>query len=112
MLTPYNPPIEGNPVISHEILAAYAGDAARGVDGVGGLFEGPLHRKPVRITGDDGAISVELHLAVEWGAHVPTVGHGVQDAVAEYLERMAGLRPLAVDVIVDDVEAPGASASG
>lgn len=106
----YDRPIEGHPVISHEILAAYAGDAARGVDGVHGLAESALHRRPVRIAEEDGAVSVEVHLAVEWGMHVPTVGAAVQEAVARYLERMAGVRPAAVDVVVDEIEAPVATA--
>jgi uncharacterized alkaline shock family protein YloU len=51
-------------------------------------------------------MSVEIHLSVEWGAHVPTIGEAVQRSVAEYLERMAHVKPVVVDVIVDDVQAP------
>lgn len=71
-----------------------------------GLVESTLHRKAVRVAEDDGAVSLELHLSVNRGAHVPTVGVAVQEAVAGYLERMAGLRPAAIDVIVDEVAAP------
>ena len=74
------------------------------------LCESTLHRKPVRISEEAGEIAVEVHLALAWGAHVPTVGVAVQAAVAEYLERMAGVRPAAVDVVVDDVEAPAPAA--
>ena len=76
------------------------------MDGVRGVVDSTLHRKAVRVSDDDGAISLELHLSVARGAHVPTVGAAVQEAVAGYLERMAGLRPATVDVIVDDVHAP------
>lgn len=76
------------------------------MEGVQGLCESTLHRKAVRVAEEDGAISVEVHVAIDGGVHVPTVGTGVQEAVAEYLERMAGVRPVAVDVIVDDVHAP------
>lgn len=73
------------------------------------LCESPLHRRPVRVSETEGAIAVEVHLSLAWGAHVPTVGAGVQAAVADYLERMAGVRPTAVDVVVDDVEAPASA---
>jgi uncharacterized alkaline shock family protein YloU len=90
--------------ISSDILASYAADAAREVDGVRGLVESPLHRhKGVRIVDEDGRVRVELHLAVEWGASIPQVGREVQQRVAAYLERMAKVDPEAVDVIVDEI---------
>jgi uncharacterized alkaline shock family protein YloU len=90
--------------ISSDILASYAADAAREVDGVSGLVESALHRhKGVRIVDDDGRVRVELHLAVEWGASIPTVGRDVQQRVAAYLEQMAKVDPEAVDVIVDEI---------
>jgi uncharacterized alkaline shock family protein YloU len=90
--------------ISSDILASYAADAAREVDGVQGLVESALHRhKGVRIVDDDGHVRVELHLAVEWGASIPEVGRNVQQRVAAYLERMAKVDPEAVDVIVDEI---------
>jgi uncharacterized alkaline shock family protein YloU len=93
--------------ISSDILASYAADAAREVDGVKGLVESALHRhKGVRIVDDDGRVRVELHLAVEWGASLPEVGRNVQRHVAAYLERMAKVDTDAVDVIVDEIGPP------
>ena len=90
--------------ISSDILASYAADAAREVDGVRGLVESALHRrKGVRIVDEDGRVRVELHLAVEWGVSIPEVGREVQQRVAGYLERMAKVDPEAVDVIVDEI---------
>jgi uncharacterized alkaline shock family protein YloU len=93
--------------ISSDILASYAADAAREVDGVRGLVESALHRhKGVRIADDEGRVRVELHLAVEWGASIPEVGRQVQKRVAAYLERMAKVDPEAVDVIIDEIGPP------
>jgi uncharacterized alkaline shock family protein YloU len=93
--------------ISSDILASYAADAAREVDGVQSLVESTLHRhKGVRVVENDGRIRVELHLALEWGASIPDVGSEVQRRVAEYLARMANVEPEAVDVVVDEVGAP------
>ncbi|MDX6409412.1 MAG: Asp23 family, cell envelope-related function [Gaiellaceae bacterium] len=93
--------------ISADILASYAADAAREVDGVRGLVESAFHRhKGVRIADDEGRVRVELHLAVEWGASIPEVAREVQQRVAAYLERMAKVDPEAVDVIVDEIGPP------
>ena len=93
--------------ISSDILASYAADAAREVEGVRGLVESALHRhKGVRVLEDEGRVRVELHLALEWGASVPAVGSVVQQRVAEYLGRMASVEPEAIDVVVDEIGKP------
>ncbi len=90
--------------ISTDILARYAADAAREVNGVLGLADSPLPRRhAVRISGADDAVRLELHVVTEWGASIPEVGRLVQDRVREYLRRMADLDPAAVDVVVDGV---------
>jgi uncharacterized alkaline shock family protein YloU len=87
---------EGQASISTEILARYAGDAAREVEGVRGL----AGRRGARVH-EDGR--VELHLAVTWGASIPAVGRRVQERVRDYLRHMADLEPVVVDVIVDEI---------
>jgi uncharacterized alkaline shock family protein YloU len=87
---------DGQASISTEILARYAGDAAREVEGVRGL----AGRRGARVH-DDGR--VELHLAVDWGTSIPAVGRRVQERVREYLRHMADLEAADVDVIVDEI---------
>jgi uncharacterized alkaline shock family protein YloU len=92
------------PTISSDILASYAADAVREVEGVRGLVESTLHRhKGVRVLEEDGRVRVELHLAIDWGASIPDVGREVQRRVAAYLARMAHVAPESVDVIVDEI---------
>jgi uncharacterized alkaline shock family protein YloU len=99
--------MEGNASVATDVLASYAADAAREVDGVAGLVNGRLPRQgAVRISEEDGRLSLELHLELAWGAEAEAVGAEVQRRVADYLERMAGARPQAVDVVVDDVARP------
>jgi uncharacterized alkaline shock family protein YloU len=96
-----------NATISSDILASYAADAAREVDGVRGLVDSTLHRhKGVRVLDEEGRVRIELHLAVDWGVSVPDVGREVQQRVAAYLARMASVQPEAVDVVVDEIGAP------
>jgi uncharacterized alkaline shock family protein YloU len=96
--------VEGHAVISSEILASYAGDAAREVPGVHGLVESTLHRhRGVRVTSEEGRVSIELHLEADWGASIPELGRGVQRRVREYLARMTDVDLVAVDVTIDEI---------
>jgi uncharacterized alkaline shock family protein YloU len=96
--------MEGSASVAVDVLASYAADAAVEVDGVAGLVESRLPRHgAVRVNGEDGAVRIELHLELIWGASALEVGREVQRHVAEYLERMAGARPQAVDVVVDEI---------
>ena len=98
--------MQGNASVATDVLASYAADAALEVEGVARLVEGRLPRNGgVRVSSDEGT-SLELHLALEWGAPAEQVGAEVQRRVADYLERMVGTRPRAVDVVVDEIVAP------
>jgi uncharacterized alkaline shock family protein YloU len=99
--------MDGRASISSDILARYAADAAREVDGVRGLVESHRHRRRgVRVLGEESAVRIEVHVEAEWGASLPEVGRQVQRRIRDYLERMADVEPEAVDVVVDEVAAP------
>ena|SRR3989442_349657 len=90
--------------ISTDILASYAADAAREVEGVRSIVESPLPRsRGVRVTEEEGRVTVELHLALDWGVSIPDVGREVQRRVGEYLLRMADVTAPTIDVVVDDI---------
>ena len=97
--------MEGHAVISHEVLAAYARDAARQVDGVEHLVARPRRSGGVQIVEEDGETTVELHVSLDWGVDAAAVGAEVQRRVAEYLTRTARLPSVTVDVVVDGVAA-------
>jgi uncharacterized alkaline shock family protein YloU len=92
----------GQASISADIIGRYAADVAREVDGVRGL----AGRRPVKVTGEDGSVRVELHLTLEWGVSIPAVGRAVQARVQEYLGRMADVEPAMVEVVVHDIGTP------
>lgn len=91
------------PVISADVLARYAGDAAQEVAGVSGLTRGAAEVTSTAETGD-----VVIHLELEWGAHAESVARQVQERVTEYLARMANLEVGSVDVVIERVGAPPA----
>jgi uncharacterized alkaline shock family protein YloU len=92
--------VDGQSVISPDVVARYAADAAREVDGVTGIVEGV--RKGIRVDGSD----IELHVSLRYGVSIPEVGAAVQLGVADYLERMTDVRPEAVNVVVDEFNGP------
>ncbi len=91
--------------IATDILARYAADAAREVEGVVRVVDGPIPgRRGVRVAEKSGAVRIELHLVAAWETPLPTLGARVQERVREYLASMADLEPASVDVVVDAVE--------
>ena len=86
--------MEGHSVISPEVLARYAADAAAEVPGVH-----PKQRRGARVSGNE----VEVHVVIDYGANIPRVAADVQQHVIDYLAQMADMRPSVVNVVVDDV---------
>jgi uncharacterized alkaline shock family protein YloU len=86
---------DGHSHISPEVLARYAADAAAEVKGVQ-----PKQRRGAKVAGSE----VEVHVVVDYGADIRTVGALVQRRVSDYLAQMADARPTAVHVVVDDVQ--------
>ncbi len=91
--------MEGHSVISPDVLARYAADAAREVEGVHGLVG---RHEGVKVSRDDDRVGIELHLELDWGANAPAVGAAVQAHVADCLARMADVRPATIDVVIDE----------
>jgi uncharacterized alkaline shock family protein YloU len=87
--------MDGHSVISPEVLARYAADAAAEVQGVH-----TKQRRGARMIGSE----VEVHVVIDYGANIPEVAAEVQRRVAEYLGQMADVKPSAVNVVVDDVQ--------
>ena len=87
--------MEGHSVISPDVLARYAADAAAEVPGVH-----TKQRRGARVNG----LEVEVHVVIDYGANIPDVAAEVQKRVVEYLARMADVEPTSVDVVVDDVQ--------
>jgi uncharacterized alkaline shock family protein YloU len=90
--------MQGDSVISPEVVARYAADAASELDGVTRIVQGV--RRGIRVEGEE----IELHLAFRFGVSIPALGAEIQAHVAAYLERMTDARPSAVNVVVDEID--------
>jgi uncharacterized alkaline shock family protein YloU len=91
-------------LISLEVLARYAGEAASEVEGAS-LVESRLHRhRGVVVNADEDGVVVELHVAVRFGSAIAPIAAALQERVAGYLSSMADVEPRSVDVVVERVE--------
>ena len=96
--------MEGTASVAVDVLASYAADAAREVEGVAGLVEGQAaaagrrsRRRSRTASPSSSTSSSQPALSAQ------EVGAEVQRRVADYLERMAGARPSAVDVVIEEI---------
>ena len=90
-------------MISNDVLARYAGDAALEAPGVSGLT-----RDAAEVVEGDGTVDVHVHVELAWGAGAKAVAGDVQQRVTDYLERMANVHVGSVDVVVERVGVPPA----
>lgn len=96
---------EGQALISPEVLARYAADAAREVEGVRRVVTGHLRRQAgVKVEVTESGVVVHVPVALEYGIPIAPVAREVQQRVRRYLKVMADVDPAAVEVIVAAVE--------
>jgi uncharacterized alkaline shock family protein YloU len=102
--------------ISNDAIATIASVAALEVKGVcrmgGGtpraFIDGLLNRfssRGVRIQMREGEVKLAVAIVVEYGVDIPRVADEVQENVKRAVEKMAGLVPAEVDVVVEGVRA-------
>jgi len=63
--------------------------------------------RSVSVTTDGQAVSVALHIEVEYGSSLRAVAKAVQEAVAEAIHNQVGAEVAAVDVFVDAIQFAG-----
>jgi len=107
---------KGNISITNEVLTNLAGDAATscfGVKGMAGRSKdgGPLQllRRESMSRGvtvhfnDDGSISLELHIGVDYGVNMSAVSRSIMKEVSYKLRKSTGVPVKSVDVYIDTI---------
>ena len=101
----------GSVQIRNDVVCTIASLAAREVEGVAGIWQGPWFlRGPaggggVRVEIQDQEVRLWVSLAVEYGVNLPQVAAQVQDRVREMVEHMTQLNPVEVHVSIHQVKA-------
>ncbi len=106
----------GNVKISDEVIATIAQIAANEVDGIigtGSSFAGEIKQilskkapagKGVKVVTENGEVTVDINVVVEYGAKIPAVSWELQENVKKNVESMTGLSVRKVNIHVVGIE--------
>jgi uncharacterized alkaline shock family protein YloU len=84
-------------LVSHAVIATYVADAVEQVAGVS--LAAP---RAVRVTGSEGPIDLELHVALAAGVGAPAACHALDGAVRRFLHSMMALETGRISVVVEE----------
>jgi uncharacterized alkaline shock family protein YloU len=98
----------GSLTIARDVVAEIVVETAERCYGVVGLAAGSrlgklLRRDGVTVGGEASAVSIALHVVVEYGLNLAEVASTVRSQVAYEVERVTGLTVAAVEVVVQGV---------
>lgn len=105
----------GEVQIADEVVAIIAGIAATEVEGVAAMA-GNIQKelvsklgmkvlsKGVRISVEEGKVSVDLSIILDYGYSIPEVTKAVQERVKNTIETMTGLKVADVNIRIADVK--------
>lgn len=105
----------GNIKISDEVIATIASVATKEIEGISGLnlsftdeitskFVKKNATKSIKITQNEGNITIDVSVVVNYGVRIPDVSWEVQENVKKSVELMSGLNVEKVNVIVAGVD--------
>lgn len=106
---------KGSIKISDDVIASIAGAAAADVDGIAGMgtgITGEIYQfigkknpaKGVKIDTEDGSVTVDVYVIVDYGVKINEVAGEVQQKVKTAISEMTGLEVPAVNVHVQGIK--------
>ncbi|MDK8275640.1 Asp23/Gls24 family envelope stress response protein [Peptoniphilus duerdenii] len=106
---------KGAVVIENNVIATIAGMAAMKSYGIVGMAsksatDGLLEllkfeniSKGIKVLTEDDRLMIEIHVVLEYGVRISTVGENVIDNVKFYIKDLTGIEPYNVEVIVEGI---------
>lgn len=68
------------------------------------VFGKDLQNPGIRISVDDGIVSINLEIIVYYGTHIPRLCYDIQSKVKRYLEELTGIEVKAVNINVVGID--------
>jgi len=104
----------GKVTYANDVIAKIAALAAGEVKGILGTTGGSIQEmlgmknltKGLKVTVNNQTVTVELHVIVEYGAHIHKVCAEVQDSIIKAIESMTDLKVTSVNVHVESIKLP------
>jgi uncharacterized alkaline shock family protein YloU len=95
-------------IVAETALECYGVVGMKGTPLRGRMARGKAHARGIEVGRDpDGAVTVDLHVVVEYGLNLAEVASSVRNRVAYEVERLTRLPVLSVEVHVDAVRTSG-----
>ncbi len=101
--------------ISNDVIATIAGDAATrcyGVvgmavrnkkDGIASLLKRDAMSKGIKVTNEDGELTIDVHVIVGYGVNIKTTSESIIESVIYNVESVTGFKVKGVNVNVESV---------
>lgn len=113
----------GDIKISDEVIATIASVATKEINGISGLslsiageiaskFTKKNLSKAIKISTQDGNVTIDISVVIEYGTRIPDVSWEVQENVKKAVETMSGLNVEKVNIIVAGVDFESAQDNG
>lgn len=105
----------GNIIIDNNVFATIAGISAmesygivgmaskNATDGIFELLRFDNLSKGVKVSTENGEINIELHVVLEYGVRISTVGQNIIDRVKFNIENLTGLTIENIEVLVEGI---------
>ncbi len=81
------------------------------VDGLAGMIGKRASDRGTRVDVDENAVSIELHVVLEYGVRIPQVAWQIQNDVRQAVSQMTGKNVRTVNVVIQSVRLPQDKAS-
>ena len=113
----------GDIKISDEVIATIASVATKEINGISGLslsiageiaskFTKKNLSKAIKISTQDGNVTIDISVVIDYGTRIPDVSWEVQENVKKAVETMSGLNVEKVNIIVAGVDFESAQDNG
>ena len=76
------------------------------VDGIAGIIGKKNMDRGIQVEIEDGHVTIELHVVLEYGVRIPQISWEIQNQVRQAVGQMTGKNVRAVNVIVQSVRLP------
>ncbi|NLO89975.1 MAG: Asp23/Gls24 family envelope stress response protein [Clostridia bacterium] len=108
--------IKGSHIISDEVIAAITLNAAQEIEEIAfpaGITHGIAERfgkkqwaRGIKVEQNNEGVTIEIKVVIKYGVHIPEVCSRIQEKVKEQVEKLTGLKVIAVDINVTGLEVP------
>jgi uncharacterized alkaline shock family protein YloU len=89
--------------ISTNVIESIISRSIGGIEGLAYICKGRRGSYEIEVENIDEELSIDAHIAVNYGVKIPALAADVRAAIAEAIETQVGLPIAAVNIFVDEI---------